>query len=66
MKCPYCENEMERGYIQSRDGLGWNPKKRFIAAFSGATAKKPLGKAPVTYYCLPCQKMIIDWNTAIE
>ena len=66
MICPYCSEEMEQGYIQSRDSLGWNPKKHFVAAFAGTFAKKPLGKAPVTYYCSACQKMVIDCKSALE
>ena len=27
MKCPYCNKEMESGYVQCRDGLHWTPKK---------------------------------------
>lgn len=27
MKCPYCNDEMNQGYIQCRDGLYWTPKK---------------------------------------
>ena len=34
MKCPYCNEEMVKGYIQCRDGLYWTEKKQFIAALS--------------------------------
>ena len=34
MKCPYCNKEMEKGYIQSKHGLGWNRKKRVLAVSS--------------------------------
>ena len=34
MKCPYCEKEMELGYIQCRDGIHWSAKKMFVAALS--------------------------------
>ena len=36
MKCPYCNKEMEKGYIQSKHGLGWNRKKRVLAVILGA------------------------------
>ena len=26
MRCPYCGNDMEKGYIQSRDGIIWRKK----------------------------------------
>ena len=38
MKCPYCSNEMEKGYLQSRDGMGWNEKERLIPALSEVLA----------------------------
>ena len=34
MKCPYCNEEMVRGYIQCRDGVDWTEKKQVIAALS--------------------------------
>ena len=43
MKCPYCNEEMVKGYIQCRDGVDWTEKKQVIAALSalgkGRTAK---------------------------
>lgn len=35
MKCPYCNEEMELGYIQCRDGVTWTPKRQLVAALSG-------------------------------
>lgn len=61
MVCPYCNNEMEKGYIQSRDGLGWSPKKRMIAALSGTLSEQELGRAAVAYRCKACEKLIIDY-----
>lgn len=34
MKCPYCNEDMAKGYIQCRDGVNWIEKKQFIAALS--------------------------------
>lgn len=69
MKCPYCEKEMEQGYIQCRDGVTWTPKKQPIAALS------VLGKGSLSltngaaensrtvyaYRCDRCKKVIIDY-----
>lgn len=33
-KCPLCGEETLPGFIQSRDGLGWSKKKRFVAALA--------------------------------
>lgn len=34
MICPYCSNEMRKGYIQCRDGVSWTPKKQWVSALS--------------------------------
>ena len=49
MKCPYCNKEMEKGYIQSKHGLGWNRKKRVLAVSSGWFADQPLEYESVAY-----------------
>lgn len=70
MKCPYCYKEMELGYIQSRDGLNWTPKKVMLPVFS------PLKKGSMSlangaadysgtifaYRCSDCKKVIIDYS----
>ncbi len=61
MICPYCRKEMEKGYIQSRDGLGWNHKKRFVQAFSGILPDQGLGVDVVAYRCTSCKKIVIDY-----
>ena len=61
MQCPYCGNEMEKGYLQSRDGIGWGKKEVFIKAFSELLAEKPLGKTVETYSCRQCKKLIIEY-----
>ncbi len=62
MLCPYCKGEMEKGYLQSRDGLGWNHKKKWIAALSGMIADQPLGTVVVAYRCASCKKLLIDYT----
>ena len=68
MKCPYCDKEMELGYIQCRDGIHWTPKPQPIAALSflgkgsisldnGADDSE---KAVFAHLCRPCRKVIID------
>lgn len=71
MKCPYCNEEMEKGFIQCRDGVTWTPKKQWIAALSslGAGAIK-IGKdsglstnsVAEAYHCEQCKKVIIDYS----
>lgn len=44
MKCPYCNNEMQKGYVQCRDGLYWTPKKQSVSALAAlAKGAVPIG-----------------------
>lgn len=69
MKCPYCNNEMELGYIQCRDGVVWTPKKQVVAALSFLGKDSvPLGngasdnsRSVYAYNCSECKKVIIDY-----
>lgn len=68
MKCPYCQKEMEKGFIQCRDGLHWTPKKQLIAALSefgkdSISLENGVGnnRAVYAYHCADCQKVIIDY-----
>lgn len=53
---------MEKGYIQSKHGLGWNRKKRVLAVGSGWFADQPLEYESVAYRCEDCKKIIIDYE----
>ena len=67
MLCPYCLKEMTKGYIQSRDSLGWSPKKRLFArgrALSGHLAEIPFDCTVAAYHCGRCRKIIIDCGNA--
>lgn len=69
MKCPYCGNEMELGYIQCRDGVNWTPQKQLIAALSFlgknrvSLANNAAGDSQTVYAykCDTCRKVIIDY-----
>ena len=69
MKCPYCNNEMELGCIQCRDGVAWSPKKQLIAAlailgkgsFYLKNAASENGRTVYAYRCKECKKIIIDY-----
>ena len=70
MNCPYCEKEMELGYIQCRDGLHWTSKKVFAAALSGfgkdcISLENGAGRNNTVVYaykCSECKKVIIDYT----
>ena len=71
MKCPYCEKDMELGYIQCRDGVTWTPKKQPIAALSVlgkgsislANGAADHSKIVFAYHCRACKKVMIDYST---
>ena len=70
MKCPYCEKEMELGYIQCRDGVYWTSKKVFAAALSAfgkdcTSLENGAGRnntAVYAYKCSSCKKVMIDYT----
>ena len=70
MKCPYCDKEMESGYIQCRDGIHWTPKKQLVAALSFlgkgrvslANGEDDDWGVAITFICRDCKKAIIDFS----
>ena len=71
MKCPYCDNEMQKGYIQCRDGVYWTPIKQWVSALSSmakgaiaiGTDDKLMPKSSAeAYHCETCKKVIIDYS----
>ncbi len=71
MKCPYCDNEMEKGLIQSPQEISWHKgekRKLFGRAYfhTDSVVLSELsfvrGSAVVTYLCRNCQKAIIDYS----
>ena len=63
MKCPYCEKEMEQGFIQSPHEISWKKgDKRPLfgrAQFHEGSVK---GSAVTAFLCRDCQKVIIDYS----
>lgn len=71
MKCPYCNSDMQEGYIQCRDGVYWSNKKRLISAIAplnNESIKLANGEGPfagscvIAYNCSYCKKIMIDYN----
>ncbi len=65
MKCPYCSNMMEDGYIpRDRYTLQWVSKnKTSILPFSNKRIKlhQPWGEPYVdAFYCSTCHKIIVN------
>ena len=72
MVCPYCGKEMEKGFIQFRDGVWWSEKKRPVSAlhiFGGNMVEltKSLPgmtgdrRAADAYLCRDCRKVVVDY-----
>ncbi|WP_394926417.1 PF20097 family protein [uncultured Robinsoniella sp.] len=70
MKCPYCNQEMENGYITSDAmAIAWR-KEKFESAIVGRgdgvqLRRNFIGVAatiPNSYCCKTCQKIIIDYS----
>lgn len=65
MVCPYCENVMENGFIQSPRPIFWSSKEKIVFVSSN----KSRGDIPITtlnkltskeaFYCKICNKVII-------
>lgn len=71
MKCPYCGEEMEKGFIQSPQEISWlKGEKRPLlgrAAFhDGSVILSELsmlkGSAVTAYLCRACKKVLIDYS----
>ncbi|MBP1756974.1 MAG: hypothetical protein H6Q59_3372 [Firmicutes bacterium] len=71
MKCPYCNDEMEKGLIQSNHEIAWLPgekKKALTRAdfYQGAVVLSELSflksSAVTAYICKKCEKVIIDFS----
>lgn len=76
-KCPYCQSEMEKGFVEGngRSGLSWageNINKNVLfrtlsdenslVILSDATGSRLEFSRVEAYYCGNCKKIIIDVN----
>ncbi len=70
MNCPYCNTEMELGYIQCRDGVIWDRQKRTVAALPsfrnsaivlGSGNGLFSGASVTAYNCKKCKKIVIEY-----
>ena len=69
MICPYCENEMQKGWVnQERFSLKWIPDKDrgfmdclFEKEVIKLTALSKTGRM-IMYHCADCKKFVVDEN----
>lgn len=69
MICPYCENEMQKGWVdQERFSLKWIPaeKRSFMEMLLQANVIQltslSQGGRVIMYHCADCKKFIVDEN----
>ena len=72
MMCPYCEGEMEKGYLDQTDirfPLEWYPAKRDAGFWTSKKRNVKLtsmgtGGNVIAYRCEWCEKIIIDCSNS--
>lgn len=69
MKCPYCNNEMEKGVIQSPHEIAWLRKNHFLGRadlHEGSVVLSEYsflkGCSTVAWLCRECCKVLIDYQ----
>lgn len=66
MKCPYCNNEMEQGFVQSARDIFWSKEKHkvFFNVREGelTIAKGLNGCIRKANCCKICKKIIVDYD----
>lgn len=66
MKCPYCSEEMQQGYLQSARDLYWTQKPKKIMMIASGKDDFLIGDTTFAgilaeaEYCPNCKKIIID------
>ena len=69
MKCPYCNEEMEQGFIENAAEISWRKKLYHIpyARFNKVTvvlseSSFTRSAAVIAFLCRSCEKVIIDYK----
>ena len=75
MKCPYCNSEMKKGYIESSHPLAWTPRKlklftlnafydedSYVLADIGCIS----AACVIAYNCEKCKTVIIPYGEDSE
>ena len=71
MLCPYCQKEMESGFLQGRD-LHWKRNKSLIPALGGISAMWEKDAWSFSYgsveawRCTSCEKILVDYKAIRE
>ena len=69
MKCPYCNKEMELGFIQSNREIVWFHERHKVSLLSYEEEDVVLsetdflrGSTVISHLCRSCEKVIIDYE----
>lgn len=67
MKCPYCGEEMEQGFLQGRNRIAWVKKKHLISTLpkEGEVLLENNTFKDFTltaFICKSCKKIIVDYS----
>ena len=66
MNCPYCNNELECGVIQSQHEIRWQKARHIFATHSDTSIMLSdrniwRGSAIKAFLCRECSKIVIDY-----
>lgn len=71
MKCPFCNNEMQEGFVQCRDGVYWTLKKQKVPALTflandaiaiGGNDRLMPNSMAIAYHCETCKNVMISYG----
>lgn len=69
MKCPVCEQEMEKGFLQGRQRIAWVKKKHKVSLLpkNGEMLLENHAFDDFlfdAYICKNCKKIVVDYSNA--
>lgn len=62
MNCPVCGKEMEQGWLQAGEPMGWSRKRIPTLAIKIMVSDQELGLSVSAYRCTPCKKLIVNYG----
>ncbi len=67
MKCPFCEKDMEKGFLQSGNLMVWVKKKHMVSLLpkEGEVVLDRnylTGAAVPAWICRPCRKIVAEYE----
>lgn len=72
MKCPYCDKEMEKGFVQSARTVLYTTEKNeglFTIKAKGdivLTSNNWTNPTCIAYHCRDCKKVVIDYSETLQ